>query len=302
MHDRRSQTLRGGPAGAGRGPPILPIMTTFTLGFGLGLRTPHYEEILAASPRVDWFEALSENYMVPGGKPLHYLDRIRADYPMVMHGVSLSIGSADPLDRDYLAALKRLAQRVEPAWISDHLCWTGYAHLNLHDLLPIPYTAEAVAHVAARVREVQDFLGRRILLENVSTYVSFRDSEMEEWEFLSEIARRADCLLLLDVNNIYVSAFNHGFDPRRYIDAVPAERVRQIHLAGHSHCGTHIIDTHDAPVIDDVWALYAYAIRRLGPVATMIERDDRIPPLAELVAELDAARRVAEGALRQIAA
>lgn len=277
-------------------------MTDHTLGFGLGLRTDHYDALLADNPRVDWLEALSENYLVPGGKPLHYLDRIRAKYPMVMHGVSLSIGSSDPLDFDYLRSLKNLADRIEPAWISDHLCWTGCASRNLHDLLPLPYTEEALEHVAGRVRAVQDFLGRQILLENVSSYVEFRQSEMSEWEFLCEIARRADCLILLDVNNIYVSAFNHGFDAKRYIDAVPAERVRQIHLAGHSNCGTHIIDTHDAAVIDEVWSLYGYAIRRLGPVATMIERDDHIPPLTELEAELDRARETARSSLESLAA
>ncbi|HWQ40065.1 MAG TPA: DUF692 domain-containing protein [Burkholderiales bacterium] len=270
--------------------------------FGLGLRTVHYEDILASRTEADWFELLSENYLVPGGKPLHYLDRIRADYPVVMHGVSLSIGSADPIDYGYLTQLKALAQRVQPQWISDHLCWTGCAGQNLHDLLPLPYTEEAVAHVVRRVEAVQEFLGRRILLENVSSYVTFRQSEMQEWEFLGEIARRADCDILLDVNNIYVSAFNHGFDARRYIDCVPARRVRQIHLAGHSNCLTHIIDTHDAPIIDPVWELYAYALRKLGPVPTMIERDDHIPPLAELVAELDVARRVAAEALQPVAA
>lgn len=278
------------------------MTTTSELGFGLGLRTDHYEAILASKPRVDWFEALSENYLVPGGKPLHYLDRIRADYPVVLHGVSLSIGSFDPLDRGYLQALKALAQRVQPAWISDHLCWTGVAGKNLHDLFPIPYTEEAVDHVAARVREVQDFLGRRILLENVSSYVTFRASAMSEWEFLSEIARRADCDILLDVNNIYVSAFNHGFDALAFLDGVPADRVRQIHLAGHDNCGTHIIDTHDADVIDPVWDLYAQAVRRFGNVATMIERDDKIPPLEDLVEELGRAREIAADALQMKAA
>lgn len=268
------------------------------LGFGLGLRTDHYEQILESRPRVDWFEALSENYLVPGGKPLYYLDRIRADFPMVLHGVSLSIGSTDPLDHDYLKALKELTRRVEPAWVSDHLCWTGVAGRNLHDLLPLPCTEAAMEHVAARVREVQDFLGRRILLENVSSYVSFRQSEMSEWEFLAQIAMRADCLILLDVNNIYVSAFNHGFDANAFIDGIPADRVRQIHLAGHSHCGSHIIDTHDAQIIDPVWALYARAVKRFGNVATMIERDDNIPPLADLVNELDQARRIAAAALQ----
>lgn len=274
------------------------MATTEQPGFGLGLRTQHYEDILAHRPEVDWFEALTENYLVPGGKPLWFLDRIRAEFPLVLHGVSLSIGSSDPLDRDYLAQLKALAARVEPAWISDHLCWTGVAGKNLHDLFPVPYTEEAAEHIAARVREAQDFLGRQILLENVSSYVSFRHSEMSEWTFLSEVARRADCLILLDVNNIYVSAFNHGFDALEYLDGIPPQRVRQIHLAGHSNCGTHIIDTHDAPIVDPVWELYAQAVRRFGNVATMIERDDHIPALAELVGELDQARQVAGRAMQ----
>jgi uncharacterized protein (UPF0276 family) len=271
-------------------------------GFGLGLRTAHYEDIASGRPALGWLEILTENYLVAGGRPLEWLDRIRADYPMVMHGVSLSIGGTDPLDTDYLRQLKALAERVQPLWISDHLCWTGIASKNLHDLLPLPYTEEAVQHVAARVDAVQTFLGRRILLENVSTYVGYRHSELSEWEFLSEIARRADCLILLDVNNIYVSAYNHGFDPDAYLAAVPADRVQQIHLAGHSNCGDYIIDTHDAPVIDPVWDLYERTIRRFGPIATMIERDDRIPPLEELLAELDRARAVAEAARTKAAA
>jgi len=272
------------------------------LGFGLGLRTAHYDEILATRPEVDWFELLSENYMVPGGKPLHYLDRIRADYPVVMHGVSLSIGSTDPLDRAYLAALKALAQRVEPHWISDHLCWTGVGGHNSHDLLPLPYSESALEHVVARVLAVQDFLGRRVLLENVSSYVSWRGSDLTEWEFLAETARRADCLILLDVNNIYVSAYNHGFDAERYLAGIPLERVQQIHLAGHSNCGDYVIDTHDAQIIDPVWDLYDKAIERFGAVSTMIERDDHIPPLNDLVAELGQARRIAAAARQREAA
>jgi len=263
------------------------------LGFGLGLRPGHYEDLLRTRPRVDWLEVLTENYLVPGGKPLYYLDRLRRDYPLVMHGVSLSIGSTDSLNLEYLAQLKSLAARVEPMWISDHLCWTGVAGRNLHDLMPLPYTEEAVSHVAARVARVQDFLGQQILLENVSSYVNYRASDMQEWEFLAEIARRADCLILLDVNNIYVSSYNHDFDPLTYLESIPAECVRQIHLAGHENCGDYIIDTHDAAIVDPVWDLYAKAVRRFGSVPTMIERDDRIPPLAELVAELDQARRVA---------
>ena len=261
-------------------------------GLGLGLRTEHYHDFIETKPQVDWLEVISENYMVPGGKPLHMLDSIRRDYPMVMHGVSMSIGSTDALDLGYLRELKALAQRIEPAWISDHLCWTGVDHHNLHDLLPMPYTEAALRHLVARVQQVQDLLGRRLLLENVSSYVSFAADEMTEWEFICELARRADCELLLDVNNVYVSSRNHGFDARMFIDAIPRERVRQIHLAGHEDHGTHLVDTHDHPVCDAVWALYAYTVQRLGAVPTMIERDDHIPPLAELLAELAHAREV----------
>jgi uncharacterized protein (UPF0276 family) len=275
--------------------------TTPSLGFGLGLRVEHYDEMLAGDPAVDWLEILSENYMVEGGKPLHYLHRLRERFPMVMHGVSLNIGSVDPLNPDYLKALKRLADSIEPAWISDHLCWTGVDGAQLHDLMPLVHTEDAIAHVVDRVRRVQDFLGRRLVLENVSSYVSYRQSEMSEWEFLGAIAERADCLLLLDVNNVYVSGRNHGFDPRVYIDGVPAGRVQQIHLAGHDDSGPVIIDTHDAPVCEAVWDLYAHAMRRLGPVSTMIERDDRIPPLGDLLIELDRARSVAAPILRAAA-
>lgn len=261
-------------------------------GFGLGLRTEHYCDFVNDKPQVDWLEVISENYMVPGGKPLHYLDTIRRDYPMVMHGVSLSIGSSDGLNIDYLHNLKMLADRVEPAWISDHLCWTGVDHHNLHDLLPMPYTEESLAHLVRQVSKVQDFLGRRLLLENVSSYVAFADDEMTEWEFIVELLKRADCELLLDVNNVYVSSRNHGFDPRRFIDAMPRERVRQIHLAGHEDNGDCVIDTHDHPVCDAVWDLYGYTVGRLGAVPTMIERDDHIPALAELLAELDVARGI----------
>ncbi|HEY7871791.1 MAG TPA: DUF692 domain-containing protein [Rudaea sp.] len=272
-----------------------------TLGFGLGLRADHYEALLDAPAKVDWLEAISENYLVPGGKPLDWLRRMREKYPVVLHGVSLSIGSQDALDLEYLAALKRLADSVEPAWMSDHLCWTGAHGRNLHDLLPLPYTEEAIAHVSARVRAVQDFFGRRILLENVSSYVEFKTSTMPEWEFLAAIAERADCLILLDVNNIHVSANNHGFDAHDYLAGIPARRVQQFHLAGHSFQNNLIIDTHDQPVPDPVWDLYADAVRRFGPVSTMIERDDNIPPLADLVAELDHARAIAEPILRAAA-
>jgi len=272
------------------------------LGFGLGLRTDRYDTILDTAPPVDWFEVLSENYMVGGGKPLAYLDKFSARYPLVMHGVSLSIGSTDKLDRAYLIELKALAERVRPVWISDHLCWTGVAGRNLHDLLPLPHTEEAVCHVAARVREVQDFLGRQILLENASTYLDFTHSAMPEWEFVSAVAEAADCLLLLDVNNIYVNSQNHGFNPLDYLDGVPMSRVRQIHLAGHSHSGELLIDTHDQPVCEPVWELYGETIKRSGPVATMIERDDNIPPLAELLDELQRARDISAQALSSEAA
>ncbi len=263
------------------------------LGFGLGLRPQHYAEILDGDPAVDWFEIISENYMVPGGRPLAMLERIRARYPIVMHGVSLSIASTAPLDMDYLRELKALAARVEPKWISDHLCWTGVHGFNLHDLLPIPYTHEALDYVAARIDKVQDFLGRPLTLENVSSYVRFEQSEMTEWEFLTEVTRRTGCWLLFDVNNVFVSAFNHGYDPLDFIYGVPTERVVQFHLAGHSDLGTYLIDTHDHPIRVEVFDLYRRAVEHFGPVSTMIERDDNIPPLSELVAELGQARAIA---------
>ena len=273
-----------------------------SLGFGLGLRTEHYNAILESKPNVDWFEVLSENYMIAGGKPLYYLDKICENYPVVMHGVSLSIGSTAPVDINYLRDLKKLADRIEPAWVSDHLCWTGVHGQNMHDLLPLPYTPETAKHVAERVKIVQDYLGRRILLENVSSYASYVDSTMTEWEFISEIAERADCLLLLDVNNIYVSSYNHQFDAKAFIDGVPAKRVQQIHLAGHQNNGDYIIDTHDAPVIDPVWDLYDYAISRFGAVSTMIERDDKIPELEVLVEELEIARTIYANMAKKVSA
>ncbi len=281
-----------------RGPFPAPGSLMNIEGFGLGLRPVHYEALLAERHPVDWLEIISENYLVPGGQPLDFLERIRARFPVVMHGVSLSIGGTDPLDRRYLADLKELARRFEPAWISDHLCWTGGDGHNMHDLLPLPYTEEALVAVSARIGEVQDMLGRQILLENVSSYLAYRDSEMTEWEFLSEVVRRADCAILLDINNIHVSAVNHGFDALLYLDGVPKERVRQFHLAGHSDMGGHLIDTHDHPIAPAVWDLYGKAVASFGPVPTMIERDDDIPPLHELVAELDTARDVAAGISR----
>lgn len=269
------------------------------LGFGLGLRHQYYEEILTQKPNVDWFELLTENYLIPGGRPLYYLDKIREHYPMVMHGVSLSIGSTDVLDRDYLQQLKHLITRVEPVWISDHLCWTGVQSLNAHDLLPIPYTAKAIKHIVSRINQVQDFLGRPILIENVSSYLTYQQSEMTEWEFIAEIVKQADCYILLDVNNVYVSSVNHLFDPMSYINAMPAERVAQIHLAGHSNHGDYIIDTHDAPVIQAVWDLYEATIESLGWVSTMIERDDNMPAFAELLAEINKAKRIAHNVMNQ---
>jgi uncharacterized protein (UPF0276 family) len=262
-------------------------------GFGLGLRTQHYADFLEAPQRVDWLELLSDNYMVPGGKPLVMLDRIRADYPVVMHGVALSIGSADGVDEAYLDALALLAERVQPLWISDHLCWTGVHGRVLHDLYPLPYSEDAFDVVVRNVHRVQERLKRSLVLENVSSYVSFGASSMTEWEFISTVCARTGCRLLLDVNNIHVSSVNHGFDAHAFLRGIPADRVQQIHLAGHTDHGDHIIDTHDHPVADSVWALYAQALKLCGPVATMIERDDHIPQLGELVAELDHAREIA---------
>ena len=272
--------------------PLCSPLCTASPGFGLGLRTTHYTDFTATPQPVDWLEIISDNYLGAGGKPLHMLDTIRANYPMAMHGVSLSIGSADGLDRRYLQQLCALAARIEPLWISDHLCWTGFNGHNSHDLLPLPYTAEALGVVVEHVRQVQDTLGRRLVLENVSSYLTYRSDEMTEWQFLREVCERADCLLLLDVNNIYVSSVNHDFDPIEYLQMLPPERVQQIHLAGHSDNGNHIVDTHDHPVAEPVWALYAEACRLLGSVATMIERDDNIPLLPELLAELDRARAI----------
>lgn len=263
------------------------------LGYGIGLRATHYQALLNDRPDVDWLEVMTEDYLVPGGRPLAYLERIRQHYPMVMHGVSLSVGSTDPLNHDYLKHVKQLADRLQPAWLSDHLCWTGINGINLHDLLPLPYTEEALQHVVNRVQQIQDILGRRILLENVSSYITYHDSSLTEWEFLAELANRADCLILLDINNIYVSAFNHQFDPQQYLAGMPADRVQQFHIAGHEHCGSHIIDTHDHTIIPAVWELYVDAVKCFGPTATLLERDDLIPELAELLQELQQAKQLA---------
>ncbi|WP_437593679.1 MNIO family bufferin maturase [Sorangium sp. So ce1000] len=272
------------------------------LGVGVGLRIPHYRHIFEHRPRVDWFEIISENFMVDGGMPLANLERVLSSYRVVQHGVSLSIGSADPLDFDYLRRLKALLARVGSPWVSDHLCWTGAHGINLHDLLPLPYTEEAVRHVAARARVVQDFLEVRLALENVSSYLTFTASRMSEWEFLSAVAEEADCGILLDVNNVYVSSYNHGFDPEAYVDGVPHHRIVQFHLAGHTHHGKYILDTHSDHVVDAVWALYRRAVARAGDASTLIEWDDDIPSFEVLSAEAEKARAIREEVARARAA
>lgn len=277
-------------------------MTRPLQGFGLGLRPAYYEDALAPQCPVDWFEIVSENYMVAGGRPLHVLDQVAERYPLAMHGVSLSIGGRDPLDRDYLRQLAVLARRVRPRVISDHLCWTGGDGVHLHDLLPLPQTEEAVRHVAARVRDVQDTLGQQILLENVSSYLRFSGDTLDEAQFLSAIVAESGCGLLLDVNNVWVNGHNHGFDPYAMLDALPIAAVGQIHLAGHSidALGSGLlVDTHDQPVCAEVWDLYAHAVQRFGDVPAMIERDDNYPPFAELLAELARARDIAATATAQ---
>lgn len=272
------------------------------LGVGVGLRIQHYPHIFEAHPTVDWFEIISENFMSPGGRPLANLDRILDRYRVVQHGVSLSIGSTDPLDFEYLRRLKELVRKAGSPWVSDHLCWTGARGVNLHDLLPLPYTEEAVRHVATRARIAQDFLEVRLVLENVSSYLTYTTSEMTEWAFLSAVVEEADCGVLLDLNNIYVSSFNHGFDPEAYVDFVPASRIVQYHLAGHTHHGDYIIDTHSDHVIDPVWALYRRACERTGPVSTLVEWDADIPPFETLLAEAEKARAIRDEVARARAA
>lgn len=263
-----------------------PRLGHANLGLGVGLRTVHYQHILSEHPEVDWFEVITENYMDSRGRPRYVLDQIAERYPVVMHGVSLSIGSTDPLDFEYLRKMKALAAGVKPGWISDHVCWTGVAGINTHDLLPLPLTEASLRHVISRVRAVQDFLERPFVLENPSSYVGFKDSTMPEWEFISRLAEEADCGLLLDVNNVYVSSVNHDFDPFEFIRALPAERIVQMHLAGHTNMGTHIIDTHDGHVIDPVWELYRLAHLRTGGVSTLLEWDAKIPPFEVVHAEV----------------
>jgi uncharacterized protein (UPF0276 family) len=260
------------------------------LGLGVGLRTVHFPYILREQPAVDWFEVISENFMDSGGRPRYVLEQVAERYPVVMHGVSLSIGSTDPLDFDYLGKLKRLADAVNARWVSDHICWTGVAGRNTHDLLPVPFTEETLDHVVGRIRTVQDFLGRPLVLENPSTYVGFADSVMPEWEFIARMAEEADCGLLLDVNNVYVSSVNHDFDPEEFIRSMPHRRVVQCHLAGHTDCVTHLIDTHDNHVIRPVWELYRLAHRLTGGVATLLEWDAKIPEFPVVHAEVLKAR------------
>lgn len=267
------------------------------LGHGVGLRPKHYGRFLESRPRVDWVEAISENFMGIGGRPLAVLEKVRRDVPVALHGVSLSIGSSDALNARYLDELDELVKRIEPAVVSDHLCWGSHGHRYVHDLLPLPFTEESLEHVARRVRQVQDRLGRQILLENVSSYFTYSGSTLSEWDFLAEIAQRADSGILLDINNIFVSAQNHGFDPFEYLSGIPVDRVGQYHLAGHSDYGDYLLDTHDAAVCDEVWNLYREAVRRFGLVSTLIEWDEKIPELEVLVAESRKARAVEMGSL-----
>ncbi len=262
------------------------------LGHGVGLRPKHYPQVWERTARADWFEVISENFMIRGGRPLAVLERARAVAPLVLHGVSLSLGSTDPLNEAYLRDLKELLRRFQPAWISDHLCWGSVGGHYAHDLLPLPFTEEALAHVVERVRLVQDRLGQQILIENVSSYLTFVHSRMPEWEFLGSIAEQADCGILLDVNNVYVSAVNHGFDPEQYLRALPADRIGQIHLAGHSNQGTHLLDTHDEAVSEPVWDLYRLAVRLFGRVSTLVEWDDKIPEFEVVRAEAERARLI----------
>jgi len=305
-HDRRPRLTASRtapaprlPAGPGPSHPRVTAMHTITpfAGFGLGMRRDHYARYLSGEAAVDFVEVISENFMLEGGRPLDTLGKVRERYPVILHGVSLSVGSAHGVDGAYLARLRRLADRIDPLWVSDHLCWTRTHAHNSHDLLPLPYTRESLAVVCANIDRAQEILGRAMLFENPSSYCSFAGNDMAEWEFLAEMARRTGCGLLLDVNNVYVSARNHGWDAGDYLDGLPFDRVRQIHLAGHA-TGEILVDTHDQPVCGGVWSLYARAVARCGAVATMIERDGHIPPLAELEAELGIARRIADAQRR----
>lgn len=274
------------------------------LGFGLGLRSQHYSYILESLPKVDWFEAITENFLgisgYGGGRPVQMLEKIRQHYPIVLHGVSMSIGSTDPLNTQYLSLVKELINRVEPQWVSDHLCWTGVNGKSVHDLLPLPYTEEVIQHLSDRILAVQEFLGRRIAFENVSGYLRFTHSEMTEWEFLSEVSRRADCLLLLDINNIYVNSINQGFSAEEFLNGIPRDKVVQFHIAGHSNNRSYLIDTHDQPVCEDVWALLDHAYNRFGSVSTLLERDENIPEFTELEKELLMARKIRDKSVKDV--
>jgi hypothetical protein len=262
------------------------------LGVGVGFRIPHYAKVLEEKPPMDWFEVISENFMVAGGRPLENLERLRAAYPVVNHGVSLSLGAPAPLDREYLKKLKALVRRLNAPWCSDHLCWGGTSKVQIHDLLPLPQTLEAAKYVAERAREVQDFLEIPFAIENVSSYLTYTSSTMTEWELLIEVVERADCGIMFDVNNVFVSSFNHGFDPNVYVDAIPADRVVQMHLAGHTDKGKYLLDTHSAHVRDEVWKLYERSVARFGAVSTLIEWDDDIPEWDVLSAEAAKAREL----------
>jgi len=256
---------------------------------GIGLRPPHYQEVLKNKPPVDFFEVISENFMDTGGRPLHILEKVRADYPIATHGVSLNIGSTDPVNPEYLKRLKVYIDRIQPSIVSDHLCWTGAHQRNWHDLLPLPMTEESAKHIITKVDQVQNLLGRKIALENTSTYLCFKDDEMSEPEFISKIVKQADCEILLDVNNIYVNSINHDFDPYEYVKLIPAQNVVQYHMAGHSDLGNFLFDTHDAPIIEPVWDLFHYTIENIGERPFIIERDDHIPAFAGLLREADTA-------------
>lgn len=268
------------------------------LGYGLGLRSVHYDYVLTHRPtQVDWLELITENYLAPGGRPRAVIRKIREHYPVVLHGLSFNVGTDEEPDWDYLRQLRQLSDEIEPAWVSDHLCWTGLDGYTSHDLLPISYNADSLARCASKVNQIQDFLGRTIVLENPSVYIGFRSSTMSEADFINELVARTGCEVLLDINNVYVSAFNLGLDPYAIVDALNAPSIKQFHLAGHTHNGNHIIDTHDHPVCDDVWKLYVHACKRFGPVATLLERDDHIPEFPELIQELQMARQLQEQAL-----
>lgn len=265
-----------------------------TLGYGLGLRTPHYEDVLRLESGVDFFEVISENFMLDGGKPLYYLDAVAERFPVVLHGVSMSIGSVDPPSRAYLEKLRTLADRTRARWVSDHLCWTMSGGHNSHDLLPLPYSHEALALLIGRVRDIQDVLERPLVLENISTYATVAPQQMQEWDFLNALTRATGCKLLLDINNVFVNARNHGFEAEGFLDAIDVDSVQQMHLAGHTDNGDHVIDTHDQPIAAPVFELYDHAVKRFGPISTLIERDDNIPPLTTLIEELDHVRRIAQ--------